>query len=82
MCTDDFDSLALDIGFHSSMDCVMGSVRTDAIVREFSRERCLMPDDPTKKGAADRKRVSQQPHEQKYQAQKAKKATAKRKSDK
>jgi hypothetical protein len=28
----------------------------------------FMPDDPKKKGAADRKRVSQQPHEQRYQA--------------
>jgi hypothetical protein len=27
-----------------------------------------VPDDPKKKGAADRKRVSQQPHEQRYQA--------------
>jgi hypothetical protein len=35
-----------------------------------------MPDDPKKKGA-DAKRVSQQPHEQKYQKQKAKKAAAK-----
>jgi hypothetical protein len=38
-----------------------------------------MPDDPKKKGA-DRKRVSQQPHEQKYQAQKAKKTGAAKKS--
>jgi hypothetical protein len=37
-----------------------------------------MPDDPKKKGAADRKRVSQQPHEQKYQGAKAKKAAAKK----
>jgi hypothetical protein len=39
-----------------------------------------MPDDPKKKGAADRKRVSQQPHEQRYQAQKAKKAGAAKKA--
>ena len=37
-----------------------------------------MPDDPNKRGAVDRKRVSQQPHEQKYQKQKAKKAAAKK----
>jgi hypothetical protein len=36
-----------------------------------------MPDDPKKKGAADRRRVSQQ-HEQRYQARKAKKAGAKK----
>jgi hypothetical protein len=36
-----------------------------------------MPDDPTKKGA-DATRVSRQPHEQKYQKQKAKKAAAKK----
>ena len=41
-----------------------------------------MPDDPNKKGAADRKRVSQQPHEQKYQKQKAKKAEEAKKSGK
>jgi hypothetical protein len=30
-----------------------------------------MPDDPNKRGPADRKRVSQQPHEQQYQKKKA-----------
>jgi hypothetical protein len=30
-----------------------------------------MPDDPKKRGPADRKRVSQQPHEQRYQKEKA-----------
>jgi hypothetical protein len=30
-----------------------------------------MPDDPNKRGPADRKRVSQQPHEQAYQKKKA-----------
>lgn len=33
-----------------------------------------MPDDPNKRGQADRKRVSQQPHEQAYQRRKAAKA--------
>jgi hypothetical protein len=59
------------------MDRVMGSVlRMPSF--EFIQRGVLMPDDPTKKGAADRKRVSQQPHEQKHQAQNAKKATAKK----
>ncbi|HVG13727.1 MAG TPA: hypothetical protein VM935_02165 [Chitinophagaceae bacterium] len=31
-----------------------------------------MADDPNKRGGADRKRVSQQPHEQAYQKRKAK----------
>jgi hypothetical protein len=48
----------------------------------YKKEVFFMPDDPTKKGAADRKRVSQQPHEQKYQAHKAKKAGATKKSGK
>lgn len=29
-----------------------------------------MPDDPKKRGPQDRKRVSKQPHEQRYQAEK------------
>lgn len=33
-----------------------------------------MADDPNKRGAADRRRVSQQPHEQAYQKRKAKAA--------
>ena len=36
-----------------------------------------MPDNPNKKGA-DSKRVSKQPHEQKYQAQKARKTEGKK----
>jgi hypothetical protein len=38
-----------------------------------------MPDDPKKRGAADRKRVSKQPHEQAYQKRKAADKTAKKK---
>ena len=34
-------------------------------------EVSIMPDDLNKRGAADRKRVSKQPHEQAYQKRKA-----------
>jgi hypothetical protein len=38
-----------------------------------------MPDDPNKRGPADRKRVSKQPHEQSYQKQKGPAKAAKKK---
>jgi hypothetical protein len=39
-----------------------------------------MPDDPKKRGPADRKRVSQQPHEQRHQKQKREQGGPKKKS--
>lgn len=41
------------------------------LLRQYKKHK-TMADDPNKRGAADRRRVSQQPHEQAYQKRKRK----------
>jgi len=42
-------------------------VGSTVLALQTNNRRCSMPDDPNKRGPADRKRVSQQKHEQAYQ---------------
>lgn len=37
-----------------------------ALFRDRADQETIVPDDPRKRGPQDRKRVSQQPHEQRY----------------
>lgn len=41
------------------------------LLKQYTKHK-TMADDPNKRGAADRRRVSQQPHEQAYQKRKRK----------